>query len=257
MILSNFHMFIDYLYIIQVFCPLINCYLGVCWVVWVLSYILGINSFHYLNCFLFLLLFTFISGNHIIHLHHEHVTSYSFSDTVTIIISSIQRNESIVLVFNLRGKLQTKYKKKHAALVFRNLTANLRYQWLQTCSTFFPRHIFKMQIVYYVRIIPKWLYFLLFMIKYRANFSFFFIYCCSSTVVSIFIPPWPPPHPSPPPTLEPIPLGFVLVSFICVPWWPFPYFPPLSSPASLLVTVSLFFIPMSLVIFCLLVCFVD
>ena len=62
-------------------------------------------------------------------------------------------------------------------------------------------------------------------------------------------------HPSLLPTLEPSPLGFVHVSFIHVPWCTSPYFPPLS--LSPLVTVSLFLISMSLVIFCWLVCFVD
>ena len=38
-------------------------------------------------------------------------------------------------------------------------------------------------------------------------------------------------------------------SFIHAPWWPFPSFPPLSPDPSLLITVSLFLISMSLVIF--------
>ena len=38
----------------------------------------------------------------------------------------------------------------------------------------------------------------------------------------------PPPHWSLPPTLDPTPFSFVHVSFIHVPWRPFPYFPPLS-----------------------------
>ena len=37
-----------------------------------------------------------------------------------------------------------------------------------------------------------------------------------------------PPHPSVPPTLEPTPFGFVHMSYIHVPWWPFPYCPLLS-----------------------------
>ena len=55
-----------------------------------------------------------------------------------------------------------------------------------------------------------------------------FFYCCSSPVVSIFLPPRPPPQPSPPRTLKPTVFGFVHVSFIHVPWWLLPYFPPLS-----------------------------
>ena len=36
------------------------------------------------------------------------------------------------------------------------------------------------------------------------------------------------PHPPSPPTLNPTPFGFVHVSLIHVPWWPFPFFPMLS-----------------------------
>ena len=46
-----------------------------------------------------------------------------------------------------------------------------------------------------------------------------------------------------PPTLNLIPFGFVRVSFIQVPWWPFPYFPPcypLPPPLWLLSVYSLF-----------------
>ena len=53
------------------------------------------------------------------------------------------------------------------------------------------------------------------------------------------------------------PIVFVHVSFTHVPWWPFPFFPPLPPPCSPLVTVSLFFISVSLVLFCSFVCFVD
>ena len=56
------------------------------------------------------------------------------------------------------------------------------------------------------------------------------------------------PHLSP---LLPTPLGFVHVSFIAVPK-NLPPIPPLSLPTSPMVTVSLFLISMSLVIFCLL-----
>ena len=64
-------------------------------------------------------------------------------------------------------------------------------------------------------------------------------------------------HPLPPPTLNPSPLWlcpWVLYtcSLMTLP------LPSLLSPClSPLVTASLFFIPMSLIIFCLLVCFVD
>ena len=70
-------------------------------------------------------------------------------------------------------------------------------------------------------------------------------------------PPTSPPHPSHPhlPSLIPLLFGFVHVSFIV--HKPFPLFPLLSPPISLLVTVRLFLISMSLVVFCLLVCFID
>ena len=67
-----------------------------------------------------------------------------------------------------------------------------------------------------------------------------FFYCCSSTVVSIFPPPFPPPHPSPLLTLNPTPLGFVLVSFIHVPENPSAFLPhhPLPPPLWLLLVCS-------------------
>ena len=56
--------------------------------------------------------------------------------------------------------------------------------------------------------------------------SFFlmaFFYSCSSTVVSIFTHHSPSPsHPHLPPSILP----FVHVSFILVPWWSLPFFPP-------------------------------
>ena len=63
-------------------------------------------------------------------------------------------------------------------------------------------------------------------------------------------------YPHIPPSILPL-FGFIHGSFIHVPWWLFPFFPLLSPSPPPLVTVSLFFISMSLVIFCLLVCFVD
>ena len=69
--------------------------------------------------------------------------------------------------------------------------------------------------------------------------------------LSVFTPCYsPPPQPNPPPSLASTPLlDFVHVSFIVVPENPYP---PLSPPNSPLVTVRLFLISMSLVIFCLL-----
>ena len=73
-------------------------------------------------------------------------------------------------------------------------------------------------------------------------------YWYSITVVCIY--PTTPHHkPSPPPSLASTPLWFC--PCVLLP------FSPLSSPISPLVTVRLFLISMSLVIFCLLVCFVD
>ena len=76
-------------------------------------------------------------------------------------------------------------------------------------------------------------------------------YCCSNTVVCIFA--YHASHPHLPPLIPP-PFGFVHVSFIVVPENPFPSPAPLSPPTSPLITVSLFLISMSLVIFCLLDC---
>ena len=81
-----------------------------------------------------------------------------------------------------------------------------------------------------------------------------FFYCCSSTN---FVHYSPSPQPSPPPSLNPDLLWlcpYVLYTCSCQ---TFPLFPPLSPPCSPLVTDSLLLISMSLVIFCLLVCFVD
>ena len=65
----------------------------------------------------------------------------------------------------------------------------------------------------------------LFSIVFLFLFSLF--NCCSSTVDSIFLPTTPATPPILPPTLDPTPLGFVLVSFLHVPWWPFPYCLPI------------------------------
>ena len=65
------------------------------------------------------------------------------------------------------------------------------------------------------------------------------------------------PHLGPLPIHKSTPFGFVQVSFIHVPWWPFPFFPPLSLSLSPRVAVSFFFNWMFVVIICLLVCFVN
>ena len=85
--------------------------------------------------------------------------------------------------------------------------------------------------------------------------SFYLVFnCCSITVVPIFLPLLPAASPISqyiPPPCHPCPW----VLCICSLSWPsYPHYP---LPASPLVTVSLFFISMSLVLFCLLVCFAD
>ena len=92
----------------------------------------------------------------------------------------------------------------------------------------------------------------------RAINYFFFFYCYSSTVVSIFSPYACPPRPTHPhllpsnlPTLA---LSMCLYVFLDGTSLIIPYYP---SPPSSLVTVSLLFISVSLIVFCLLVCFVD
>ena len=88
--------------------------------------------------------------------------------------------------------------------------------------------------------------------------GFFFYYCCcSSTVVFIFFPPLSsaPTHAQLPPPSYPPWVLFTgpLYMFLGDPSSSFPNHPPPPIP---LVTVTLFFISMSLIIFCLL-CFVD
>ena len=78
----------------------------------------------------------------------------------------------------------------------------------------------------------------------------FLIFYFSSRVVSIF------PHPHPLPSILP-PFGFVHGSFIHVFDSPSSSFPPYPSPLTSLVNFSLFFISKSLIIYCLLVCFID
>ena len=100
--------------------------------------------------------------------------------------------------------------------------------------------------------------------RYPLIFSFSFVffyfltffYCCSSTVAYISLPPLSP-QPSPLPTFDPTLLWFCPCVLYRCSWKPFLLLPPLSPPNFPLVTVSLFFISMSLVIFCLLICFVD
>ena len=88
------------------------------------------------------------------------------------------------------------------------------------------------------------------------QFSSFF-YCCSVTIVPISLPITPSfPYPSPPPTFNHSPpLSLFMGPLYMFLDDPSPYFP--CSPPSPLVTVILFLISMSLVLFWSLVCFVD
>ena len=99
-----------------------------------------------------------------------------------------------------------------------------------------------------------------FFFNFLESITFIFLfYCCSSTVVSISL------HYSTPTTTTAIPTShpwsYTLWLCPCVLYTCYltilPPFPPLSSHTSSLVTIGLFFISVSLVIFCLLICFVD
>ena len=80
-------------------------------------------------------------------------------------------------------------------------------------------------------------------------------HCCSSTVVCIYpSTTLPPPQPSLPPSPASTPSWFCPCVLYSYSWNPFP---PLSLPTSPLVTVKLYLISMSLVLFCLLFSFVD
>ena len=94
--------------------------------------------------------------------------------------------------------------------------------------------------------------------KIENLFIYFLFFYCSSTLVSIS----PPPHPPVPPTPTSYPQSFPPLALSMGPLYmflddPFPSFSCNCPPLSPLVTVSLLFISMSLVLFRLLVCFVD
>ena len=90
----------------------------------------------------------------------------------------------------------------------------------------------------YSEMFRSFIYSVIFWVSFKsfhiAFFSFDYIYFFIFLIVvqvqwSSFSPHHGPlPQPSPPPILEPTPFGFVHVSFVHVPWWHFPYFPPLS-----------------------------
>ena len=76
-------------------------------------------------------------------------------------------------------------------------------------------------------------------------FLFFFLIVVQVQLSPFFNPPCPP---------STYPLWLCPCVLYTCSWWPLPYCP---SPPSSLVSVSLFFISMSLVVFCLFACFVD
>ena len=82
---------------------------------------------------------------------------------------------------------------------------------------------------------------------------------CSSTVVSIFNPPWSPTPPIPTSHPRTYPLWLCTCVLYTCSLMDLPLFSPIIPlPPTPLVTVSLFFISMfCLLIFCLLICFVD
>ena len=121
----------------------------------------------------------------------------------------------------------------------------------------YPHHIFSSSFQSSVSLLDKW-------------FDFQFVYkmgkrhenCTPSSSPFLFLlinyscphfsPLLSPALPTSPTFNPPPPLVLVHGSFI-----PFPFFPPLAPSPHPLVTVSLFFISMSVVLFCLLDCFVD
>ena len=117
-----------------------------------------------------------------------------------------------------------------------------------SCSTYF--HLYIMFIEVCVQIISSFIY---------LGFILFLIFFIVVQVQLSLFTPTTPHHPS---HLYLLPLilshfGFAHVYFIHVPWQPSPFFLPLSPPTFPLVIVSFFLISLSLVIFCILVCFVD
>ena len=105
-------------------------------------------------------------------------------------------------------------------------------------------------LIFYSTGIPHCIYFVFCKI---ASLNFF--------VFQVQMSPFPPttlPYPSHPhlqPSILP-PFGFFDVSFVYVPDNPFP-FPAIIPPTIPLLTISLYFISMFLVIFCLLICSLD
>ena len=99
--------------------------------------------------------------------------------------------------------------------------------------------------------------FLFFFKIFNECFSFHFFLIVVQVQLSAFHPyNSHPPYPSPPPTLNPTALWLCPCALYTCSWWPFPFLLPLS-PSHFSSGYCHFFISMSLVIFCLFVCFVD
>ena len=83
----------------------------------------------------------------------------------------------------------------------------------------------------------------------KLIFNYLIFYCCSVTVVAVFLPLFSPASPTPVPSVSPHPVDLYRGSFIHIPSLDpspsFPHFPSLPSPL-----VRLFFISMSLVLLC-------
>ena len=114
--------------------------------------------------------------------------------------------------------------------------------------------------------------YLLYILNSRSSFqkatSFYFyflnnfFYCCSSTIVSLsshLLPPAPPIPSSHPPSYPPLALSICLLRMFLDPSLTFPFYPPPASPLRRAMGrgINLFFVSMSLVLFCSLICFVD
>ena len=90
--------------------------------------------------------------------------------------------------------------------------------------------------------------------SYRIFFKFLLLFSYSCPTFSPWLTPTrPPPLPQPIPYIVHAHESSIRVPLL-VPFPSFPYYPPFPSP---LVTVSLFFISTSLILFCSFVCFVD
>ena len=133
------------------------------------------------------------------------------------------------------------------------------------CINFFEMYFFIFYCFFFRReqlsvlLFGQWIWRIFFIVWLICFFVLTVFYCCSITIVPVF--PWLFFHA--PPTSPPLPQSIPHIVHahessirvpLLVPSPSFPYYPPFPSP---LVTVSLFFISTSLILFCSFVCFVD